>query len=193
MAPPSPPHTPCPLAPLLPPPCTCGSIISGQRRAFDTMMPFSTDTLSVGKPAMVHDRTFTGSCNVLIRLVPWVCGTDKEDRCLTHSETRDCLEGGGGGGERGRGRGRGDSVGEGGMYERAVPQGERFSVCVGGGEGTNPALPGHKGIYIVKHPIPYTAIPQGLDPRPRVPGPRSQALDPSLQIPRPQDFRPQTP
>jgi hypothetical protein len=38
-----------------------GSIMSGQRRALDTMMPFSTDTLSVGSPAMVHARTWAGA------------------------------------------------------------------------------------------------------------------------------------
>ncbi len=40
----------------------CGSIMSGQRRALDTMMPFSTDSVSVGRPAMVQERTLTGSC-----------------------------------------------------------------------------------------------------------------------------------
>lgn len=37
--------------------CPWGSIMSGHLRALDTMMPFSTDTLSVGSPAMVQART----------------------------------------------------------------------------------------------------------------------------------------
>jgi len=65
--------------------CPCGSIISGQRRALDTMMPFSTDTTSVGSPAIVQARTFTGSCSVLVRLVPGVCGTPSSVRRADHS------------------------------------------------------------------------------------------------------------
>jgi hypothetical protein len=61
------------------PTCICGSIMSGHLRAFETMMPFSTETESVGSPEMVHWRILTGSCSVLIRLVP-VQGTKAERR-----------------------------------------------------------------------------------------------------------------
>jgi hypothetical protein len=36
---------------------TWGSTSSGHLLALDTMMPFSMDTLSEGRPAMVHART----------------------------------------------------------------------------------------------------------------------------------------
>eukprot|EP00959_Pyramimonas_sp_CCMP1952_P082876 1732102-Pyramimonas_sp.AAC.1 len=37
--------------------CPCGSIISGHRRAFATMMPLSMENESFGSPAMSHSRT----------------------------------------------------------------------------------------------------------------------------------------
>mmetsp|Transcript_16562 Transcript_16562/g.49424 ORF Transcript_16562/g.49424 Transcript_16562/m.49424 type:complete len:316 (+) Transcript_16562:2994-3941(+) len=65
--------------------CICGSIMSGQRRALDTMMPFSTETVSVGSPAIVHARMRTGSCSVRIRLVPALLGTPALCSSSTHS------------------------------------------------------------------------------------------------------------
>jgi len=43
-----------------------GSIISGQRREFDTMMPLSMLKLSIGRPAICHARIFTGSPRVTL-------------------------------------------------------------------------------------------------------------------------------
>lgn len=50
---------------------TCGSIISGQRRALLMMMAFSTLTVSDGRPAMVQARTCTHThCMSLLQTPP---------------------------------------------------------------------------------------------------------------------------
>lgn len=41
-----------------------GSIMSGHRRDFSTMIPFSMENASTGRPAMFHARTTTGSPSV---------------------------------------------------------------------------------------------------------------------------------
>jgi hypothetical protein len=43
---------------------TCGSIISGQRLPLVTRMPLSTDTPSLGSPAITQSRTSTGLARV---------------------------------------------------------------------------------------------------------------------------------
>ena len=43
------------------PPLTCGSIISGHRRALSIMMALSMLKVSLGRPAMTHARTWRGS------------------------------------------------------------------------------------------------------------------------------------
>mmetsp|Transcript_3424 Transcript_3424/g.8506 ORF Transcript_3424/g.8506 Transcript_3424/m.8506 type:complete len:308 (-) Transcript_3424:797-1720(-) len=68
--------------------CPCGSIISGQRRALNRMMPFSTLTPSVGSPAIFHARTCTGSWSVLMMLVPGVCGMDSRSIIAIQSVSR---------------------------------------------------------------------------------------------------------
>ena len=65
--------------------CPCGSIISGHRRALATMMPFSIETESDGKPAMVHWRIRTGSPSVLWMSAPGVCGSFSRAISLDHS------------------------------------------------------------------------------------------------------------
>mmetsp|Transcript_29030 Transcript_29030/g.94592 ORF Transcript_29030/g.94592 Transcript_29030/m.94592 type:complete len:201 (-) Transcript_29030:930-1532(-) len=47
--------------------CPCGSIMSGHRRAEATMIAFSTEKRSLGRPAMFHARILTGSPRVLTR------------------------------------------------------------------------------------------------------------------------------
>mmetsp|Transcript_47092 Transcript_47092/g.87775 ORF Transcript_47092/g.87775 Transcript_47092/m.87775 type:complete len:268 (-) Transcript_47092:1348-2151(-) len=54
--------------------CPWGSMKSGQRRALETMMPFSVDTMSLGRPAICHARTLTGSDSTLVMLTWGVCG-----------------------------------------------------------------------------------------------------------------------
>ena len=46
--------------------CICGSIMSGQRRACEIMMPLSTENMSLGSPSMFHERILTGSPSVLV-------------------------------------------------------------------------------------------------------------------------------
>jgi hypothetical protein len=42
--------------------------MSGQRRAFDRMMPFSVENWSLGRPKMFHERILTWSPRVVDRL-----------------------------------------------------------------------------------------------------------------------------
>ena len=65
--------------------CPCGSIIKGHRRALATMMPFSTETESEGKPAMVHARICTGSASVVWMSAPGVCGSRSSAIFADHS------------------------------------------------------------------------------------------------------------
>ena len=47
--------------------CICGSIMSGQRRALEVMIPLSIEKLSFGRPSMFHERILTGSPKVSVR------------------------------------------------------------------------------------------------------------------------------
>jgi len=44
----------------------CGSIMSGQRREFDTMIPLSMLKLSTGRPAICHARILTASPRIAL-------------------------------------------------------------------------------------------------------------------------------
>ena len=47
-------------------PCNCGSIISGQRSAFDRMVAFSADILSLGRPSLHQLAIWASSVSKLI-------------------------------------------------------------------------------------------------------------------------------
>lgn len=70
--------------------CPCGSMNSGHRRENCTMTPFSTDRLSLGKPAICQLRTFTGSLIVSTRFGWSVWGTLYLSNCLIHSAVISC-------------------------------------------------------------------------------------------------------
>jgi len=55
--------------------CPCGSMKSGQRREYWTMIPFSTLRLSLGRPAICQLRIFTGSLRVSVSRQCSLCGT----------------------------------------------------------------------------------------------------------------------
>mmetsp|Transcript_6043 Transcript_6043/g.20083 ORF Transcript_6043/g.20083 Transcript_6043/m.20083 type:complete len:219 (-) Transcript_6043:345-1001(-) len=63
----------------------CGSIISGHRLALATMIPFSTDTASEGRPAICHCLICTGSAKVVWISAPGVCGTFNSTIFPNHS------------------------------------------------------------------------------------------------------------
>ena len=64
--------------------CPCGSMESGQRRAFERMMPFSVETVSTGSPCTCHLRTLTGSAITFETDAPSECGTASAASCVRH-------------------------------------------------------------------------------------------------------------
>mmetsp|Transcript_13734 Transcript_13734/g.31761 ORF Transcript_13734/g.31761 Transcript_13734/m.31761 type:complete len:259 (-) Transcript_13734:8766-9542(-) len=65
--------------------CDSGSIISGHRRLLEIMMPFSTDRVSDGKPAMPQARICTGSASTEPIVVLGVCGMECHASFSSHS------------------------------------------------------------------------------------------------------------
>ena len=65
--------------------CPWGSIISGQRRALATTMPFSMEKESLGRPAISQSRTLTGSPRMAESEKRGVCATSAAPVSATKS------------------------------------------------------------------------------------------------------------
>jgi len=74
----------------LPPDKPWGSIMRGQRREFDTMMPLSMLKLSTGRPAICHMRILTGSPRVALREKTLEQGMPFSKHRVCHSWMQSC-------------------------------------------------------------------------------------------------------
>mmetsp|Transcript_29036 Transcript_29036/g.94621 ORF Transcript_29036/g.94621 Transcript_29036/m.94621 type:complete len:303 (-) Transcript_29036:156-1064(-) len=72
-------------------PCTCGSIMSGHRSQLLMMAPFSTDTVSLGRPWLIMSATLPSSTSMSSGRTPSVVGTSRCSRSGTHNCRHSCV------------------------------------------------------------------------------------------------------